>query len=280
MRRIVALSVLVLLAYSAPVAAQDDFFSEFHFKKLQFKFWPSGVDNRQKSDGAGSAITVHVDEVRIEGINAQELRHCIDGDPSFCSYQIPGGNADGTVTSDEVQSFENISIAAIKSAVPRVGKMATMLQKNVSVDGMAGKNAVITRVQFKGAEGKTSSEALVLAYIDAKVTYENDPKAKSHTIKVDDLPLKEEFFIYDNALWVSGNDRWSFDREATSPGEAKNLVNSQGYFSTQDRFEQLSTQGLQIKVQEGGGSKRSPGPEAAAILGTLALLAILIRRRD
>lgn len=269
-------AALILLAQ--PVHAQEDFFSEFHFNKLEFKFWPAGVENRQESDGVGSAITVHVDRVLIEADSAWELRNCIDGDSGVCTYDIPGGNQDGTVTADEVESFEQFAKIGIKSRVPRVGKFAEMLQQNVSVDGMQGKTAVITRVDFQGAEGSVESDADVIAYVDAKVTYDNDPKAKTHTIRIDDLPLKSELFLYDSVLWVAGVPKWSFDTKATTPDGAKPRVTAEGYYSNQDTFESLAATGMEIQVKEGG-AKKSPGVGFAALVGVVALAAVALRRR-
>jgi hypothetical protein len=219
-----------------------------------------------------------VDEVKIEDLSASELRHCIDHEMSFCAYDIPGGNEDGTVTAEEVDSFERFAQIGIKSKVPRVGKFAEMLQKNVTVDGLQGKTAIITRVDFQGAEGKIESEETVIAYVDAKVTYDNDPKAKTHVIKVDDLPLKSELFIYQSALWVTSTDKWGFDAGATTPQAAKDRVSAKGFFSNQDTFETLAANGMQIQVKEGAG-KKSPGIEAGLLIAAVGVLAVALRRR-
>jgi hypothetical protein len=276
--------VLVAVIFLVPPAAAqgDSIFSEFHFRDLKFEFWPSGVENRQSSDGSGSAITVHVNEVRVEGANAQELRHCIDADQSFCSYDTSffNGNKDGKVTTDEVESFQRLAGATLKRIIPRVADLAERLQKNVTVDDKQAKAAAsITKLAFQGAEGPTTSNATIIATIDAKVTYDNDGGAKKHDIAIGELSLKKELFFGQNVIWVTPVAGWGYDTKATRPDGAKSLVNSHGYFSSQAQFEDLAKSGLHLTAAKGAGSKKSPGPELGVVLAGLALLLMVGRRR-
>lgn len=276
MRRLAFAVIVVFLAPTA-AAQQSEIFEEFQFRQLKFQVWPSGVENRAKTDGVGSALTVHVDRAVIEDLDAVELRHCIDGDASFCSYEIPGGNADGVVTAAEVESFQSFAQVGLRAAVPRVNDFAKTLQNNVSVDGLPGKNVALTRVEFEGAEGSTDSNATVLAFIDAKVTYDNDAAAKRHTIVVGNLSLQPHGFVYDNAIWTTAAEGWGFDAAATQPDAARSLVNVNGYFSPQAQFESLAEDGLTFTMAQGAGEKKSPGPELALFAGAI-LLAALLRR--
>lgn len=270
-------AVLALLLAPAAAAQQSEIFEEFQFQQLKFQVWPGGVENRAKSDGVGSAVTVHVERAVIEDIDAVELRHCIDGDESFCTYEIPGGNADGVVTAAEVESFQTFAQVGLRAAVPRVNDFAKTLQNNVSIDGLKGKNVALTRVEFQGAEGNTDSNTTVLAFIDAKVTYDNDAKAERHTIVVGNLSLHPQGFVYADTIWVVVAEGWGFDAAGTQPDTARSLVNVNGYFSPQARFESLAEQGLTLVVAKGAGAKKSPGPELVVLVGAIAVAAMLRR---
>lgn len=279
MKRI-ALLVPLLALLGAPVASaqQGDIFELFQFRELKFQFWPSGVENRQDSDGKGSAIIVHVGRVRVEDWDALELRHCIDGDADWCTYQIPGGNNDGNITARELEDFQTFAQIGLRSAVPTVDALMDTLQENLTVDGLKGKNVKIIKVVFENASGPVDRNDTIMVDIDAKVTYENEPKASKYLIRIGNLSLRPDF-VYDNAIWVLGGSGYQFDASATNPVGAKARVNPQGYFSSQTQFEDLSVQGLEFTITKGSPGKRSPGLEPLALLGALAAL-VVVRRRE
>lgn len=266
---------LALATSLLPAAgAQENIFLEFKFQDLRFRVWPAGLEHRSSIDGKGSAITVHVNDVRVENEGAVELRYCID-EPEYCSNDVADG--DGTVEDFEVQNFENLTKLGIRYKIKRVDELLDALKANLSVDGAPGKSSSITNAKFSGAEGPVDSNARILATIEAKVTFDNDGKAARHTIHVGNLSLKQDGFTYTNALWTLASPGWRFDAAATQPDAARPHVNSQGYFSNQAQFESLSGAGFDLTVVKETARKKSPGPELALILLALPL-ALLLRR--
>lgn len=271
-----ALAAALLVSVVPVGVAQDEIFLEFKFTDLRFQVWPAGLENRANSDGKGSAITVHVNDVRIENEAAVELRYCID-EPDYCGNL--GADADGTVEPAEVQSFENLTKLGIRSKVKRVDQMLDSLKANLTIDAAPGKTSAIYAADFRGAEGPVDSMAQILATIEAKVTFDNDPKAAKHVVHVGNLSLKQDGFTYTNAIWTTAIAGWRFDAAATVPVEAKNQVNSQGYFSTQAKFETLSGKGFDLTVVKETARKKSPGPDAALLLLALPLALFAMRSR-
>lgn len=270
------LAAFLLLSVYDSAAAQDQIFLEFKFEDLRFAVWPAGLENRGGTDGKGSAITVHVKDVKIEQEAAIELRYCID-EPAYCGNS--GADGDGDVEPLEVQSFENLTKFAIRGKVKRVDQMLDALRSNLSVDGVGGKNSGIFSADFQGAEGPVDSPSPILATIEAKVTFDNDPRASRHKIHVGNLSLKQDGFTYTNAKWVMAIKGWRFDQAATDPPAAKTHVNSQGYFSSQAQFEKLSEDGFDLSIVKDAARKKAPGPDAALILLALPLAILAVRYR-
>jgi hypothetical protein len=284
LKRSFALLLALFLAVPATVTAQDgDWLSTFEFDQLKFVFWPAGVENRQDSDGKGSAITVHADRVAIKDWDALDVRHCIDGDQEWCSYpelaRAAGGNNNGQVEPKEIQSFQTFAQIGLRSQIEKVDQLADTLQANITVDGLQAKSVKITKLVLHGAEGTVDSNETIFADVEAKATYENDKDAKTHLIKVGTLKLKPDGFVYKQSLWSMGPAGWKFDTAGTKPNEAKPFVTEKGYFSSQDKFEQLSATGIELVATKGEASKKSPGIGAVAILGALAVAFVVLRRR-
>ena len=286
LNRLFALSVALFFLVPASAAAQEEeegWLSEFKFDQLRFIVWPSGVENRQDSDGKGSAITVQADKVAITEFDALDVRHCIDGDETWCSYPEiiqagGGGNNDGDVTAAEVQNFQTFAQLGIRKAIPKVDQLADTLQANITVDGMQAKSVKIMKLVIHGAEGTRDSNATIFADVEAKATYDNDKDAKSHKIHVAELKLKDDGFIYKQTIWKMGATGWKFDAAATS-ADAKKFVSDAGYFSSQDQFEQLSVSGIDMEVAKAEGGGRSPNVGPILVLAVIAAVLLVVNRR-
>lgn len=287
LNRIFAVSIALFLAVPVAVTAQeeeDGWFSEFKFDQLRFVVWPSGVENRQDSDGKGSAIVVQADKVAITEWDALDVRHCIDGDTSWCSYpelaELAGGNNDGEVTAAETQSFQTYAQIGIRSQIQKVDQLADTLQTNITVGGLQAKSVKIMKLVIHGAEGVVDSNTTIFADVEAKATYDNDKDAKSHVIHVGELKLKDDGFIYKQTIWKMGPSDWKYDAGATSPDAAKKFVSDAGYFSSQDQFEQLSVGGVDLHVAKAeGGNGRSPGIAPVLVLAVLVAVVLVVNRR-
>lgn len=269
-------ATVFLLSVLGSASAQEQIFLEFKFQDLRFVVWPAGLENRGGTDGKGSAITIHVNDVRIDDDAAVELRYCID-DPEVCGNL--GADGDGTVEPLEVQNFENLTRFGIRSKVERVDQMLNALESNITVDGVPGKNSGIFGARLEGAEGPVDSDAQILATIEAKVTFDNDARAARHAIHVGNLSLRQDGFTYSNALWVVETKGWRFDAPSTQPAAAKPLVNEKGYFSSQSQFERLSGDGFDLSVVKESARKKSPGPDAALLLLALPIALLAVRYR-
>lgn len=287
LNRVFALTIALFFLVPASANAQDDgdgWLSEFKFDQLRFVFWPGGVENRQDSDGKGSAIIVQADKVAITEWDALDVRHCIDGDTSWCSYpelaELAGGNNDGEVTAPETQSFQTYAQIGIRSQIQKVDQLADTLQTNITVGGMQAKSVKIMKLVIHGAEGVVDSNSTIFADVEAKATYENDKDAASHVIHVGELKLKDDGFIYKQTIWKMGPSDWKYDAGATTPDAGKKFVSDAGYFSSQDQFEQLSVGGVDLHaVKAEGGGGRSPNIAPILVLGVLAAVVLVVNRR-
>lgn len=255
--------------------AQAQIFSHFTFDELRFKFWPEGLED--DPDREGSAITIHVTRAEVKEIDAVEFRHCMDGDMSFCSYEIPGGNQDGTVSTDEVNSFKAF-VPFIQTKVPKVKEFMDTLRNNVTVDAQKAKFVNIFNVVITGAEGDTDSEAPILVDLDAKALYKNDYKAAKHVVTVGNMTLSPGF-SYNKAIWAAADPSWVFDPGATKPDGAKSVVNQHGLFTAQASYESLGEKGLELTLVKGAAKGKSPGVELPILVLGLVALA-LVRRRS
>lgn len=284
--RVFALSLALFLVVPVSVAAQDGdgaWLSEFRFDQLKFVFWPSGVENRQDSDGTGSALTVHADKVAITEWDALDVRHCIDGDDTWCSYpelaRAAGGNKNGEVEENEVSSFQTFAQIGLRSQIEKVDQLADTLQSNITVDGLQAKSVKIMKLVLHDVVGTVDSDETIYADVEAKATYDNDKDAKSHLIHIGELTLADDGFIYEQTLWTMGPAGWKFDAGATKPERAKRFVSENGYFSSQDQFESLSDDGVDLSAVKSGGAKKSPDIAPIALFAALVGVAALLRRR-
>ncbi|HEX9816642.1 MAG TPA: hypothetical protein VGB18_06655 [Candidatus Thermoplasmatota archaeon] len=290
LNRTFALSVALFLLVPASAHAQGDgggWLSEFKFDQLRFVFWPGGVENRQDSDGKGSAIIVQADKVAITEWDALDVRHCIDGDDTWCSYpevaQLCPNSANtcrnGQVEVGEIQSFQTIAQVVLRSKIEKVDQLADTLETNITVGGLQAKSVKIMKLVIHGAEGVVDSNETIFADVEAKATYENDKDATSHVIHIGELKLKDDGFIYKQAIWKIGPSGWKYDAGATAPDAGKKFMSDAGYFSSQDQFEQLSVGGVDLHIVKAEGAGRSPGVAPVLVLAVLVAVVLVVNRR-
>jgi len=279
-RPLLASLCLVAIAFTPAVSAQQDaFFVTFHFDTLWFRFHPDGLGSSK-----GSGLEVFAENVKIEGDEATDLRHCIDGwGQDECSYGDLlhainySGNQDGTVTPDEVAAFTSIA-KPMAGQIEKLKRLSAVLKSNVSVDGMKGGDPKVVDVVFRSAEGSVDSTNPAYTDVKVEVGYENDQKAKSHQVDLHNIALSNEGFQYSQARWtVEGDAKWDYKPDKTQPDGAKGFVTKDGWVSNQPDFESHSNQSIKLVVELP--KKKTPGLEVVGVLGALAVALVVVRRR-
>src|SRR5687768_13449796 len=106
---------LLLLVPRASAQSLQERLEDFHFQKLFFTFTWETPDNGED----GRAI-VFVDGMALllEGDAARDLRRCIDGQECVVpqlQLASAGADRDGTVASDELDTFETTVLLGINS---------------------------------------------------------------------------------------------------------------------------------------------------------------------
>jgi hypothetical protein len=282
MRRLLIASVgLALVLLTPAAAAQEGFLVTFHFDTLWFKFHPLGLASTKAK---GSGIEVFAQNVNIAGDEVKDLRHCIDGwgEPD-CSYgnllQVAGyeANKDGQVTAQEVADFKPFALLGA-GQIPKIQRLSQVLKDNVTVDGVAGGTPRVVELDFREAEGGVDDTAPAHADVKVEVGYENDRNAKHHEIHMHDLGLQAEGFLYNEVRWTLEDDpKWDYKPDQTLPGSVKGRVTKDGWTSNQGDFESATNETLRLVVELP--KKKTPGPEALAILGAVAVALVLVVRR-
>lgn len=281
-RLLLAIACSALVAFVPPAAAQEQgFLVTFHFDTLWFKFHPDGLASTRT---AGSGIEVFVQNVKVEGDEVTDLRHCIDGwGDDKCSYgsllQLGGYSSDrnGEVTTEEVDRFTPLA-QAFAGRIEKVERLSNILKSNVTVDGLPGGMPQVVELVFRAAEGNVNSTAAAFADVTVEVGYENDRSAKRHEIHVRNFAIEEEGFVYGVVRWtLEGDAKWDYHVGETTPDSVEGKVTKDGWTSTQAEFETAAGPELRLVVELP--KKKTPGPEAFAVLGALALAVLLVRRR-
>lgn len=276
--------LLPALALLVPTASAQgvDLGIDFTFDQLRFTFHPNGPE--ASGDEGGSSLDIFADRVKVEGDKALDLRHCIDGQDD-CSYsgalKLVGyaGDKNGEVEATELQNFQQLAPLGVEQE-PKIVALNGLIRHNISVDGKEGGRPHVTEVTFEGVLGPANSTATVDAFITIEVEYNNDKKAKSHTIEVRDIDLTAQGYAYGNAVWVDqAVKNWQWNAKKTEPASVRGFVTADGWTSTQTQFEESTLGPLKLVVEQKSG-KRAPGFEAGALVASLAGLWAWAGRRS
>lgn len=280
------LPCLLLAALVAPhmALAQDGgFLNQFHFDTLWFKFYPNGLAN---ADEKGSGLEAFGQNVKIEGAEATDLRHCIDGwgQPDCSAGALltqfyHGGNHDGVVTPNEVAAFTPLA-KSFAGSFDTVRRLSDMLQNNLTVDGVHGGTPRVVDLVLRDVEGPVGSTATAFADVTTDVGYNNDKAAHRHEIHLAPFHLAAEGFQGQSIRWTLESAKgWSYRPDETQPTAFKAMVTSAGWTSGQADFEQASDQGLRL-VTALGAKKKTPAPDEFLVLASIAAaLLVAVRRR-
>lgn len=261
-----------------PVSAQGvDFGIVFQFEELKFVFRPTGPEG--SGDEGGSALDISADKLQVAGESAVDLRHCIDGKPD-CSYHqairpFYTGNQNGWVEASEVANFSVLAPLGV-SREPKIANVTQLVQHNIKVDGLEGNKPRVSRVVFTGADGSIDRPDPISLFVLISVTYENDKKAKSHTIETADFDLAREDLTYTRAVWAHESERrWHWAAQRTGPESARGFVTAEGWSSGQGDFESATRPQLKLVLEEGAAKKKAPGFEALILLAALMACVLL-----
>lgn len=280
--RTLLLATATLVMLSPAAFAQDPgFLVTFHFDTLWFKFHPNGLASTATS---GSGLEVFAENVRVEGDEVKDLRHCIDGwGDDKCSYGSGlalidyQADRDGNVTTAEVERFTPLALI-FAGSIEKVKRLSDILQSNITVDGLTGGQPRVVELIFRDAEGPVDSDAPAFADVTVEAGYDNDRNAKRHEVHVKNFQMEAEGFVYQTVQWtLEGDSKWDYKAGETLPGSVQGRVTNDGWTSTQAEFESSTTDTLRLVVELP--KKKTPGPELFAIVGALAIAALLVRRR-
>lgn len=279
-----AATLAVLLLVAPGANAQNDFFVLYTFEELTFEFHPEGLPKTHTNDPDGSALVVKVRDVAVEDWRAEDLRNCMDGQPS-CEYYNPDNpkweaNQDGEVQSSEVQGFTD-AISGFVAFIPEVRDLTDLAQENITVDDQNSEKPRLGSVVFENAEGPVNSTATIVAHVEIVARYDNDAGADRHVLRADDLPLREKGFTYDTVRWTVASEdaTWNFVPEATQPADARQNTTAAGYASGQTAFEALTERGFSLETAKEGDGGGSPGLGVLAAAAAVAVAFIALRRR-
>lgn len=269
------LAFLVSGLVPAAHAQDEGLFSTFNLDQLWFRFYPAGLGD-SAAGTTGSGLSVFAENVHVEGADAVDLRHCIDGWPEpDCSYgallsHFTRGNQNGIVEPSEVASFESVATLGARQ-IDAVDRLAKMLQNNITVDGLAGKSPKVVGFVVRSAEGDVNSTAPAFIDVTMEVGYDNDKSVRRHELRAQNLFLEAEGFTYTTAAWrVVADAKWAFKPGDTQPSTMQGKVTKQGWDSTQADLELATSNGLVLVVEQVK-NHRAPGFE-----GTLAALALAL----
>lgn len=288
MRRLLPLwFVLMLLSTGIPATAQEDgLFVAFNFDTLWFKLHPAGM----KSSDPGSVLEILAEDVRIEGVDATDLRHCLDGwDWRTCSYgnltQNLGGNQNGQVEANEVTTFQTFAFAL--ESIPKVENLTRLVKENITVDNKHAANPAVDKLILQNALGDVNSTATIHAFVTVKAAYANEKSAPAHEVNVRALDLLREGFSYGTCKWTVEAEGWRWAAAETRPTQHASRVTESGWTSNQTQFESATAgpDGLTLVAEQASTPAKKAFPLIPVLLALgglvlLVLLVLLLRRRQ
>lgn len=279
-------AVLVAAVLAVPPSSAQTLFEDLVLDTMRVEFYPDGLGS-----GSGSGLAVTAEGIRVEELDAKDMRYCIDGhDYPACSYgdllqPYNLGNRDYEVTADEVDDYEAIVRLGL-SDVETFQALSDILEANVTVDGVTGSAPRPVAFDVEGAEGDVNSTQLILAEVRLEMSFPNDREAPRHEIRLVNLALASEGVSYNVITWTIVNpETWKWVPAETTPQAAQAFLDHDDWTSNQASFEQ-STQPSLLLVTESDSSTGGAGNAwlwwlvgltAAAIAGVVIL--VLARRR-
>lgn len=277
--------VLVLLALPPPSTGQEGLIT-FNLDTLLFSFYPAGLGT---AAGPGSAMQVFADNILFEGLDAEDIRRCIDN--TECPYPtleaFSPGDSDGRVETPEVIAFQNLTALALP-ALEDFQPISALLVNNMSVDGFRGRSLAVKSVLFTGAEGAVDSRDSFVLDATMEIGYDNDRGADHHEIVFKRVHLLNEGFTTDLVqVRVVSTKAWHFVPGDTLPASFQDRVTPEGWTSNQADFETASDQDLKIVAEEAGGGGLAGGAAiwiwilvGAAVIGAGILGYVFWKRKQ
>lgn len=223
----------------------------------------------------------------FEGSAASELRYALDNLDGI-------GDGDGTVTKEEVSTFQFTAATAINSALPTDIPMSPL-----TIDGTeprnpdGGKPIELAYIELNDAEGDVDATGLITATIELQIWFADvDKDLTSHDVSLENIFM--DFKVYDASeadnlptkVTIGGYRSWDVIKDTVDPVEAQERYTDGALVFTASDYHYVDEEGesLTFEIQgdpsdAAGVEKDSPGFGLASLLAALGVAVLVMRRR-
>lgn len=203
----------------------------------------------------GQTMELDAHDAKVTGQTASDVRKCIDNsnciDPQVRQASV--GNADGTVTQDEVDGFSERALFALNGLLlasqdPGFVEFRNRLRDLVRIDGTSPSALEIIVLHLGDATGSITSTAAISVSFTVRGEFDNVDKGKRHTITIS---RQEADTNFTKRLTIRAASGWSIDEESISPPTMSTYFADGEFSGSQQDFE--STTPLTFDIQKTGG---------------------------
>lgn len=286
MKRLVPIGMLVLalIAPATTVTAQSG--SAYSGDDYDWAYLFAGQAQKLSIDVGPNAVLFKLGDITVQGTLAADARAAIDGNENLA-------NGDGSISSDEVATFEALAAATINGLLPtRFDFQLLTIDGKTAYAGPDDNVIGISRLDVSGLEGPIDSTDPITTDIDVLLRFDSvDDSAGRHSVRFENVYGDFTGFDASNAppaqVIVSAYKSWAIDEKSIVPSELRErldddkitLGNADMAFFDQ-AGEALAfdmTGDPDVKVNEK--SKRSPAITPGLLLAGLGVALIGMRRR-